>query len=53
MTALATYFSKSKLMAWFQWDLCIGFHKKEDIIVDLEVPDDVLCIYLASLRVTA
>jgi len=43
MTPLATYFSKSKLMARFQSHLCIGFQKKkEDIIGDLEVPDDVL-----------
>ena len=43
MTPLATYFSKSKLMARFQSHLGIGFHKKkEDIIGDLEVPDDVL-----------
>jgi len=30
-------------MARFQSQLCIGFHKKEDVIGDLEVPDDVLC----------
>ena len=42
MTPLATYFSKSKLMARFQSHLGIGFLKKEDIIGDLEVPDDVL-----------
>jgi len=42
MTPLATYFSKSKLMARFQSHQCIGFHKNEDIIGDLEVPDDVL-----------
>ena len=41
MTPLATYFSKSELMARFQSHLGIGFHKKEDIIGDLEVPDDV------------
>jgi len=29
-------------MARFQSHQCIGFHKKEDIIGDLEVPDDVL-----------
>ena len=42
MTPLATYFSKSKLMARFQSHLSIGFHENEDIIGDLEVPDDVL-----------
>ena len=42
MTPLATYFSKSKLLTRFQSHLCIGFHKKEDIIGDLEVPEDVL-----------
>jgi len=42
MTPLATYFSKSKLMARFQSHLGIGFHTKEDIIGALEVPDDVL-----------
>ena len=29
-------------MARFQSHHCIGFHEKEDIIGDLEVPDDVL-----------
>jgi len=42
MTPLATYFSKSRLMARFQSHLCISFHKKGDIIGDLEVPDDAL-----------
>jgi len=43
MTTLATYFTKSKLIARLQSHLSIGcFHKKEDIIGDLEVPDDVL-----------
>ena len=42
MTPLATYFSKAKLMARFQLHQCIRFHKKGDIIGDLEVPDDFL-----------
>jgi len=45
MTPLATYFSKSKLMARFQSHQGVHFYKKqaiEDVIGDLEVPDDVL-----------
>jgi len=42
MTPLAAYFSKSKLMARFQSHQGVRFHKKEDVIGDLEVPDDVL-----------
>ena len=42
MKALATYFSKSKFMARFQSHQGIRFHKKEDLIGDLEIPDDVL-----------
>jgi len=42
MAPLATYFSKSELMAQLQSHQCVGFHKKEDFIGDLEVPDDVL-----------
>jgi len=43
MTPLATYFSKSRLMAWFESHQGVRFHeKKEDVIGDLEVPDDVL-----------
>jgi len=38
-------------MARFQSHLCIGFHKKEDIIGDLEVLDDVLdCLFLAEMN---
>jgi len=40
MTPLATYFSKPKLMTRFQSHQCIGFHKKEDIIGDLKVPEE-------------
>jgi len=42
ITPLATYFSKSKLMARFQSHRVVHFHKKEDVIGDLEVTDDVL-----------
>ena len=45
MTPLATYFSKSKLMARFQSHQGVHFYKKqeiEDVIGDFEVPDDVL-----------
>jgi len=46
MTPLATYFSKSKLLARFQSHQGVHFYKKKqeikDIIGDLEVPDDVL-----------
>jgi len=42
MTPLAAYFSKSRLMAWFQSHQGVRFHKKEDVIRDLEVTDDVL-----------
>ena len=49
MTPLATYFSKSKLMARFQshQGVCY-FHKKKDVIGDLEVPDDVLDLLFFS-----
>ena len=43
MTPLATYFSKSKLMARFQSHQGVHFYKKqeiEDVIGDLDVPDD-------------
>ena len=39
MTPLATYFSKSRLMARFQSHQSVSFHEEEDVI---EVPDDVL-----------
>ena len=42
MTPLATYFSKSRLMARFQPQEGVCFHIKEDVIGDLEVPDNVL-----------
>ena len=42
MAPLATYFSKSKLMARLQSHQGVRFHKKEDVIGDLEVPDDIL-----------
>ena len=42
MTHLATYFSKSRLMARFQSHQGVRFHIKEHVISDLEVPDDVL-----------
>jgi len=42
MTPLATYFSKSRLMARFRSHQSVRFHIKEDVIGDLEVPDDVL-----------
>ena len=46
MTPLAIYFSKSKLMARFQSHQSVHFYKNkqeiEDVIGDLEVPDDVL-----------
>jgi len=46
MTPLVTYFSKSKLMARFQSHQGVHFYKNkheiEDVIGDLEVPDDVL-----------
>jgi len=45
MTPLATYFSKSRLMARFQSHHGVYFYEKqefEDVIGDLEVPDDVL-----------
>jgi len=45
MTPLAAYFSKSRLMARFQSPQGVHFYKKqeiEDVIGDLEVPDDVL-----------
>ena len=38
------FFSKSKLMARFQSHQGVRFHKKEDVIGDLEVPDDVLSL---------
>jgi len=47
MTPLATYFSKSRLMARFQSQQGVHFYEKEGIeavIGDLEVPDDVLFI---------
>ena len=53
MTPLATYFSKSKLMARFQSHQSAHFYKKqeiEDVIGDLKIPDDVLfCVEIDAL----
>jgi len=45
MTHLARCFSKSRLMARFQSHQSVHFYEKqdiEDVVGDLEVPDDVL-----------